>query len=633
MIWQLLPNPIQVYMKINQRFIVLLLFLFCLISANADNRKNILVLNSYHNGLSWTDSLVNSIKHEFLADPSSTVFIEYMDTKRFFSEPHLELLKEKYQQKYANTKFDLIISTDNNAYDFLIKNRDEIFGIVPVIFSGLNSIIDPPKGYTGVFENFSFCATLDLIERYHPNYSEIVVVCDKSTTGITLADALITDIKHMGEPIRYRIIQPNTMQDLQLKLSQLNKNSVVLYLLYNREINGNYYTYEGGFSESVPYCKVPIYCVWDFYMNRGAIGGSLITGRMQGKQVCNLAKKVLSGTSVDDIQALKAEYQYTFDYNQMIEFGIKKRDLPRNSKVLNVPYSFVRENKEIVILTLTILILLTIVIIVMTINIHLRKMREQKEKVHLEEIKASNKKLEKAFQVAEESSRLKSAFLANMSHEIRTPMNAILGFTELLSGDNVADEKRKKFIAIIQKNTNGLLRLISDILDISKIETNQLNIIQEKCKISDIIDSVQSSYNALVEQNGDHNIKFIISPPEKTEILEITTDSIRLQQVFTNLLENSLKFTHLGEIEIGYLIKDKHVEFFVRDTGIGIAEEKQAIIFDRFRQAELDANTRQYGGTGLGLAISKSLMEMLGGTIYMKSKLNVGTTFYFTVPI
>jgi signal transduction histidine kinase len=596
-------------------------------------QKNILILNSYHNGLSWTDSTLNSIKREFLPDPNITIYIEYMDSKRYFSEEYLEHLKTHYLKKYRNHKFDLIISTDNNAYDFLVKNRNEIFGEIPVIFSGLNSTTNPPKGYSGVFENFSFYATLQLIEKYHPDYSKIVVVTDYSTTGESLISTLEEEIKEINEPVRYLIIRPKSIQELKVQLSNLNSNDVVLYLLYNRDFDGNYYTYEKGFSESKPYCKVPIYCIWDFYLNRGAIGGSLITGRVHGKQAAELAKKVLSGTPIDDIPPLQSEYEYEFDYNQLVKFDIRTKDLPKNAKLLNEPYSLIKENKEIVVLTLTILILLLIIIVVMIINIHLRKLKEQKEKSHILEITATNVKLEKAIKVAEESSRLKSAFLANMSHEIRTPMNAILGFTELLSRENVEDNKRKKFISIIQKNTNGLLRLINDILDISKIETNQLKIIMSKCTISDLFNSVKNDYDTLIEYKENNQLNFIVTLPEKKQVAEIITDQVRLQQIFNNLIENSIKFTQEGEIEIGYVIKEKFVEFFVRDTGIGIPEEQQGLIFDRFRQAESDANSRKYGGTGLGLAICKSLIEMLGGEIRMKSKPQEGTIFYFTIPL
>lgn len=621
-------------MKIIKQSIGLLfcLFVICL-HGYAFSPKKILILNSYHSGLSWTDSIVSSIKHEFADDLSCSIFIEDMDSKRNFSEKYLDFLKRTYKEKYQEKTFDLIISTDNNAYDFLLKYRDEVFGEVPVLFCGFNGDIIPPKGYSGVFENLDFCSTIHLIEQNHPNYSEIVVFSDFSTTGKSIINYLEKDISDMNHPIRIKIIQALTIEDLKSKMTSLDKQSVVLYLLFNRDSEGNYYTYESSFKEVQRFCNVPIYCVWDFYLNKGAVGGALMIGRDQGKQVSEMAKKVLAGTPIDDIPTMKAQYKYVFDNNQLNRFHIQRNKLPENSKIINIPYSFIRENKDIVILTLTVLILLTIIIIVMTINIHLRKVKAQKEKIHLQEIKRNQKKLKKAKEKAEESSRLKSAFLANMSHEIRTPMNAILGFTELLSRDDVEREKRVRFIGIIQKNTKNLLHLINDILDISKIETNQLKIVKTRIKLLDLFETLRLNYESLIAQQEDKKLQLIITLPEDSQILEINTDSIRLQQIFNNLIENSIKFTITGEIEIGYEIIDKSLLFFVRDTGIGIPENRHEVIFDRFRQADLDANTRQYGGTGLGLAISKSLVEMLGGKIWIKSVVNEGTIFYFSIPL
>ena len=611
--------------------IVLFLLLFCF-NGFSSNQKDILVLNSYHNGLSWTDSIVSSIKREFASELSCSVYIEDMDTKRYFSREYLNILARFYQEKYKNKTFDLIISTDNNAYNFLLEYKEKIFGDVPVLFCGLNSIIDVPKGYSGVFENTNYCSTIHLIENNHPDYKEIVVVSDLSTTGKTASNALKKDFEHMKETSRYRFIQPDNIPDLQVQLSSLPEGSIVFYLLYNRDSKGNYITYETGFDEAKSYCAAPIYCIWDFYMNRGAIGGALITGRNQGKQVSEMAKKVLSGTNINDIPPKLAEYEYCFDHKQLTHFNIDRSKLPKGSRIINEPYSFVRENKEIVVLTLTVLILLTIIIIVMIINIHLRKVRTQKEKAHLLEIQANHENLMIAKEAAEESNRLKSAFLANMSHEIRTPMNAILGFTDLLSGENVETEKRTRFISIIQKNTKHLLRLINDILDISKIETNQLKIVKNKCVLDDLFVNLNELYEAILDLHDNKKLIFVTTIPDDKSIKEFNTDTMRLLQVFNNLIENSIKFTAMGTIEIGYDIKGKFLRFFVKDTGIGIAEDKQEIIFDRFRQADLNADTRKYGGTGLGLAISKSLVEMLGGEIWFISKPDEGTTFYFTIP-
>jgi len=621
------------FMRITKQSLpIVLLFLIYCFDGFPSNQKDILVLNSYHNGLSWTDSIVNSIKREFSSDFSTSIYIEDMDTKRNFSKEYLNILARFYQDKYHDKKFDLIISTDNNAYDFLLEYKEKIFGGIPVLFCGLNSIIDVPKGYSGVFENMNFCSTIHLIEQNHPKFSELVVVSDKTTTGKAMVRFVENDIKKMNELIRYRIIQPDNILDLQTELSSLNENSIVLYLLFNRDSEGKYYTYENSFREGKRYCKVPIYCVWDFYMTHGAVGGALITGSNQGKQVSEMAKRIFSGTNVDDIPPKSAEYEYCFDYKQLTYYNIDKSKLPKDSYIINEPYSFVRENKEIVVLTLTVLILLTIIIIVMTINIHLRKVRAQKEKTHLIEIQANHENLMIAKEAAEESSRLKSAFLANMSHEIRTPMNAILGFTDLLAGKNIESEKRNRFISIIQRNTKHLLRLISDILDISKIETNQLKIVKNKCVLDDLFVDLNEIYEGILDLHDNKKLIFLTSIPDDKSITEFNTDTMRLLQIFNNLIENAIKFTALGTIEIGYEIRGDFLRFFVKDNGIGIAEDKQKIIFDRFRQADLNADTRKYGGTGLGLAISKSLVEMLGGEIWFTSKTDEGTSFYFTIP-
>lgn len=618
---------------IGKHLTLLVMILTYCLQTFALDQKDILVLNSYHNGLSWTDSIVSSIKKELGSELPYSVYIEDMDTKRNYSEKYLKTLKTYYTQKYAAKKFDLIISTDNNAYEFLKTYKNEIFGTVPVLFCGLNSIVKPPEGYSGVFENSSFHITIDLIEKNHPDYKEIVVVSDHSKTGVTLVNELQADLYQMNKTPRYRIIQPNDITNLQVELASLKKGSIVLYLVFNIDSKGNYQTYEKGFEAAEAYCSVPIYSVWDFYLNRGAIGGALITGRNQGIQVSKMAKKLLSGTPIADLQPLMSEYEFVFDYNQLIAFDIKTKTLPKNARIINKPYDVVQENKEIVILTLTILILLTVVIIVMTINIHLRKLRAQKEKLHFHEIQKNHENLKIAKELAEESSRLKSAFLANMSHEIRTPMNAILGFTDLLAERELEQEKRKRFISIIQKNTKSLLRLINDILDISKIETSQLKILKGKCNLKNLFENLQEDFESLADHHNNNELSFFISTPEDSSILEFTTDTIRLQQIFINLIENSIKFTSNGSVTIGYEITGTKLQFFVKDTGIGIAEDKQKIIFDRFRQADLNVKTRKYGGTGLGLAICKSLVELLGGEIWMKSEESKGSSFYFSLPI
>ena len=232
---------------------------------------------------------------------------------------------------------------------------------------------------------------------------------------------------------------------------------------------------------------------------------------------------------------------------------------------------------------------------------------------------------------AEESERLKSAFLANMSHEIRTPLNGILGFTSLLTEDeNLSKETKQEFATIINKNADGLLKIISDILDISRLEAGKT--IMEK-KPFDVIKMLQTIYpvfNKRLADSGKQKIELKLIVPENSVIL--ITDESRLMQVVSNLLDNSLKFTTEGNITFGVSkVTKTQLELFVSDTGIGISKEKQHLVFDRFSQAE-DSTSRHYGGSGLGLAIVKKLVEFMEGEILLESEPGQGSVFRIFLP-
>lgn len=237
------------------------------------------------------------------------------------------------------------------------------------------------------------------------------------------------------------------------------------------------------------------------------------------------------------------------------------------------------------------------------------------------------KELEIAKEKAEESDRLKSAFLANMSHEIRSPLNGIIGFSELLIEIAESDEKTKRYSQYISSRSQDLLRIINDILDFSRIEAQQLEVIPEKFRIYPLLKELEDNYNLAVHSaENNTRINFIPGPD-----IEIITDKFRLKQIFINLIDNALKYTENGTIEIGFKIADSIVEFYVKDTGIGIPEDKVEIIFDRFRQIN-DAPSSRESGNGLGLAICKGLIELMNGKIWVTSEELKGSTFYFTIP-
>jgi len=257
---------------------------------------------------------------------------------------------------------------------------------------------------------------------------------------------------------------------------------------------------------------------------------------------------------------------------------------------------------------------------------YLKLNKELKES--LDQIQIMNSELILSKNKAEESDKLKSAFLANMSHEIRTPLNGILGFSNLLNDPELTKESTEEYIDIINSNGQQLLTIINDILDISKIEVGQISISIKAVNINGLMNELLHQFRNQAELK---NLILTLNPNHLQEKNIAYTDSNRLRQVLYNLLSNAIKFTPKGNVEFGVIRKGNLMEFYVKDSGIGIAHEHQSIIFKPFRKVE-NALTTTYGGTGLGLPISKALVEKLGGTITLISDADKGSTFIFTIP-
>ena len=265
-------------------------------------------------------------------------------------------------------------------------------------------------------------------------------------------------------------------------------------------------------------------------------------------------------------------------------------------------------------------------------NQELLKIQEQLQSMNnqLEELVARRtNELLLAKEKAEESDKLKTAFLANMSHEIRTPMNGILGFSQLLKEPNLSAHDKGKYIDTIDNSTHQLLSIITDILNISKIEAGEETTYSLFFNLREFLHEIKSFFQPLAKQK---NLKLSLVNNLSSGIENIKSDPIKLRQILDNLIGNAIKFTSKGKVEIDVNSKDDRLIFSIKDTGIGIDPSQHKVIFDRFRQVEL-THSRKYGGTGLGLSLAKSFIEMLEGTIHLDSSLGKGSVFKFEIPL
>ena len=249
----------------------------------------------------------------------------------------------------------------------------------------------------------------------------------------------------------------------------------------------------------------------------------------------------------------------------------------------------------------------------------------QKKKTEYELIDAKER--------AEESNRLKTAFLANLSHEIRTPMNAIIGFSNLLIDEEMSHEEKAKLNNLINDNSQNLLKLIDDVIDISKIQSGAIQFNKTQCYLNKLLLDLYVSFSIQIENDSKKDIHISMHKGSRIKDFSVITDPVRLKQVLYNLIENAIKFTTKGFVEFGYTIieEENKIQFYVIDSGIGISNEKSDMIYDLFRQAD-ESFTREYGGTGIGLTIAKKIVGHLGGDIWVQSTPDQGTNIYFTLP-
>ena len=364
----------------------LLFSIFFISFLQASQNKEVLLIHSYHKGYAWTDDISSAIEKSFKEHKNIELTTVYMDTKRIDDSIYLDNLAKLYKQQFSNRPFDLIIISDNNAFDFISKYYEYLFKDTPVLFCGINDYNKDSleklyfKDISGVAEAVDVERNFELISKLHPNIKNLLIINDKSITGLAVKKDLTKIIEKYKKEFDIEYTDNLEISDLKTKVSNLEKgNSAILFVLLFKDTTGKYFTYKQSFEEVRKVSKVPIYGLWDFYLNSGMVGGLLTSAVAQGQTVSKMAIEVLNGKDIKDIPVVEESPNiYIFNYNELKRFNI---DIPKyieNPIIINEPRSIYKEHKNFFIITIIIILLLSIIVVILKVNI------KRREKLELE---------------------------------------------------------------------------------------------------------------------------------------------------------------------------------------------------------------------------------------------------------
>jgi signal transduction histidine kinase/CheY-like chemotaxis protein len=603
-------------------------------TAERNNKPKVLVLLSYHYGMRWEDEVAHGLR-EVLAERAELVFVHY-DVKRFPDRSRETELLATTRSMFNITQPSVVIAVEDYAWNLVQAHRKDLFSDIPVVFAGVN-VWKPgsprPPNATGVVESIDPAATVELALRLHPSARRVVIVNDTTETGKADLELLDHELPAVlnGRTVKY--VGEEGHEAAEKTLAALNPaEDVVLMVSWNLGQSLPYDRYPA-FIRSL--CPAPIYGLWEFYFGDGIVGGALLDGHVHGKQAAEMAAKLLAGASTSDLPVeLHSRTRLALDDRELRRFKVNPSLIPPDTEIINRPVTlwsqYWQEIIGIVIGVVLLLILLVILAVLLQQKRRLAADLDRRVKERTADLEAARIELMHKAEGLERAGRYKSEFLATMSHELRTPLNAILGYAQILQRDENLTPRQKDGIHTIRQSGDHLLNLITDILDLSKIEAGKLELLPTEFPLADVLRGVSAIVTVRAVQKG---LPFII---EKVEPLPsvVIGDAKRLRQILINLLVNAVKFTERGQVRLRVSVPDAsnpRVRFEISDSGIGMSPHQLDQIFKPFEQAG-DKHQRSEG-TGLGLAITKRLVELMGSTIHVESQPGVGSTFSFDVSL
>ncbi len=656
----------QKQMTRNAAILTVLMFLFVFpdriqSQKNVPDTSYVLYISSYATTYTWSDSLVSGVLNAFNHRRDVQLYIEFLDAKRFEKAQFNDVFN-LYRNKYRNIQFNVAIVSDNDALDFMMEYADSLIPGVPVVFCGINNPGDyhfENSNFYGILDGIDLKAEIDLIARVMPHLKKLYFISDGITTTSLINMRYVRNLEpEYAGRFQFVYFSGLSLDSMLMEVSNIEKGAAIGLINYHQDRKGNSYNTELVNLEVIQKSKVPVFMESETLLGKGIAGGIFIKGSVHGRDAANLALKFIDIPDyVPPERIVRPENKYYFDHKILERYGITIKNLPEDAIIINKPHDTLLKYLKFIFALIALIGFLLVIVVMMYLKIRQRKAAEELVLQKLDEIKeknvmleetsqqvnqmntelkeiherliATHEELQEAKEKSEESDRLKSAFLANMSHEIRTPLNAIIGFSSLLNDASLSGEDRDEYYQIINSNGYQLLRIIENILDLSKIESGQLESSLESFSVYQLIAELVAFFSTGIDKS-----KVAITMPtiEANRELVLHADRGRFKQILSNLLSNSVKFTSKGTIEIGCKTETPdNITFFVKDTGIGFKKKDLPHIFNRFWKAE-DHVDKFHAGAGLGLAICKKLCDTLGGNMWVESDHGRGSCFYFTLP-